>query len=310
MPTSEFVQATSNASGVIAQTTWDIALTGTIAGDNLYCAFEVTITAPVGVIVTVDDDQGNPWNETGGAVNAWRTAATIPGGDVTVTITFTGAGAFITAIAAALLEYSNTVNVAVAAEFGQGNTSASIAAGSGTVATVNGLNVQWTPNTTYDPFGTTGPLQVQDTGPNPDHLQLLISGAAGESSPSAPAWNHTGGTTMDETLEWLDEGVIPTGAIDPLYVGYSPFVEFLSPGAPWTLRTQASNVLGISVFDQINPWIQNVTATFTKSTDTYQLDVGLTTYVGEFPLPPVATGGFFGSFVVEGGAGSIIGGSK
>lgn len=314
MPDTSFVQAVSVASpSGLGVTTFNVSISGTTAGNNLFCTFMLDCVAPSGAAVTMTDNQGNTWHPSGTqsvhGLNGFYTQNAIPGGNVTATIHVTGAGATITAIAAAIMEYANADPFNTASEFGQGNNIVDVPSGGGLSATVDGENVLWQALTNYDVFGVTGPIQVQDTGPAPAHLQLANN--QGTSGATPPVWDHAGGTTNDGTMQWSDQGVIPTGALLTLWIGFAPFAVFPAVfGAGWQFRTQAANAVGIAVYDQVGPWIQNNTATVNKQIDTYDLITEMQTFAGNFTAPPATPTGIFGSFVAEGGAGTIIGGNK
>jgi len=292
VPNTTFVRASSNSSiDNVGGTVWTLSLATTNAGDFLVLFVEARLVGAGSYAIS--DSQGNIWHA--GSI-FYITGPILSGG---TTITLTMSGTTLKNIAMAVCEYSGFVNATndYIGSFGYGTPSGaasnqnSVPAGSGLTNNSTGVNAPWAALTAYDASGLTAPITASDTE-SPSYMQFVFN--SGVSGAIPPAWNHTGGNTADNTVEWNSLGsfLTPSGVMVPLMVGTSPFVEFPNPGAGWTLRTSASNFNGIAVYDRLQAWNSGVAVDTNKSADTYDLDISYQAIPGFFTAsPPTPSGG-------------------
>lgn len=292
-----FIQANSTATpdGQSIENYFIPFLADVVAGDVLvlFCDFAVGGGSSS---ISISDTQFNTWFQRGAVSphygGAFTTVATVSG-PCTVVVNQVGSGAFFSRIQAAVLEYSGLQSEQIpgfvfGGGWGKGTNSQRVTSGGGSSASIDGENSVWQPNTSYVGVGDAdaglGFFEVTDTS-TPAHLQdVSVPGTSGS---SAPAWNDSGGTTIDGTIEWGDTTLeAPPGALAFAMVGIAPFTEFPNPGAGWTLRTSALDFGGIAVYDQQGDWNAAYSATCTKSSDTYDLDlIMLPLYAPATPPP-------------------------
>src|SRR5262249_19862725 len=130
-------------------------------------------------------------------------------------------------------------------------------------------------------------IEVTDTLA-PYQLQDVAFG--GVSGAVAPAWDHSGGFTVDGSVTWADSTLLaPSFALILAGVFTFPFVEFPEPviNGGFELLTQVSDFGGFAVYASVPDWNSDIIMVADKSADSYSLDFALVPTGSEAPVPPV-----------------------